>query len=180
MLSSSSLPSHQNYVFTLLSPFLSDPLLGVPTALFWVAHSFDWPTLLSTLLSNELFWELFFSDLLLRAIFWALVWAVQLVWALLWALSRVHLLSRALFWVDLLSRVLFWALFGGLLVHQNLPRSIITNPFTTLLVTLYSVVCVRGIGVTRPNLHFFNIYRHKIPLLSHAQYTWSSNDLDPQ
>ena len=29
------------------------------TALFWVAHSFDWPTLLSTLLSNELFWGLF-------------------------------------------------------------------------------------------------------------------------
>ena len=29
------------------------------TALFWAAHSFDWPTLLSTLLSNKLFWELF-------------------------------------------------------------------------------------------------------------------------
>ena len=29
------------------------------TALFWAALSFDWPTLLSTLLSNELFWELF-------------------------------------------------------------------------------------------------------------------------
>ena len=29
------------------------------TALFWAALSLDWPTLLSTLLSNELFWELF-------------------------------------------------------------------------------------------------------------------------
>ena len=30
------------------------------------------------------------------------------------------------------------------------------------------------ISVTRPNLHFFNTYRHKSPLLSHPQYTWSS------
>ena len=45
-------------------------------------------------------------------------------------------------------------------------------------VALNSVVCewvsVSGIGNTRPNLHFSNIYRHKSPLLSHAQYTWSS------
>ena len=29
------------------------------TALFWAAHSFEWPTLVSTFLSNKLFWELF-------------------------------------------------------------------------------------------------------------------------
>ena len=49
MLSSSSLPSHQNYVFTLLSPFLSDPLL-------WVLHSFERLTLLSGPLSWALYW----------------------------------------------------------------------------------------------------------------------------
>ena len=36
-------------------------------------------------------------------------------------------------------------------------------------------VCLSGISNTWPNLHFFNIYRHKSPLLSHAQYTWSSS-----
>ena len=29
-------------------------------------------------------------------------------------------------------------------------------------------VCEWGIGNTRPNLHFSNVYRHKSPLLSHA------------
>ena len=52
MLSSPSLPNHQKNVFTLLSPLLNDSLL-------WVPHSFEWPTLLSTLLSNKLFWALF-------------------------------------------------------------------------------------------------------------------------
>ena len=38
-------------------------------------------------------------------------------------------------------------------------------------VALYSVVCLSGIRNNWPNLHFFNIYRHKSPLLSHTQYT---------
>ena len=107
--------------FALLEPS-SEWLTLLSSKLFWAPPNFEWHTLLSTYLSNQLFWAVFFSVLLFWAIFWALVWAVELVWALLWALSRVHLLSRALFWVDLLSRVLFWALFGGLSVHQNLPQ----------------------------------------------------------
>ena len=42
-------------------PFEPSPewLTLMSTALFWAAHSFEWPTLLSTFLSNKLFWELF-------------------------------------------------------------------------------------------------------------------------
>ena len=36
----------------------------------------------------------------------------------------------------------------------------------TSWVALYSVACLWGIGVTWPNLHFFNIYRHKSPILT--------------
>ena len=36
--------------------------------------------------------------------------------------------------------------------------------------------CLWGIGDTLLNLHFFNIYRHKSPFLSHTQFTWSSCD----
>ena len=61
----------------------------------------------------------------------------------------------------------------------DLNRECYCHCVTQLSSTIYRIysvvcVCVLGIGDSRPNLHFFNTYRHKSPLLSQAQCTWSS------